>query len=89
MTNLALERALGELGIAFARAKVGDRYVLELLQEKGWQLGGENSGHIICLDKHTTGDAHRLGAAGAGGDAGGAAATLRELAGALRSTRRC
>jgi len=56
MTNLALEHALGKLGIAFARAKVGDRYVLELLQEKGWQLGGENSGHIICLDKHTTGD---------------------------------
>jgi len=57
MTNLALERALEKDGIAFARAKVGDRYVLELLQEKGWELGGENSGHIICLDKHTTGDA--------------------------------
>ena len=57
MTNLALERALGELGVGFARAKVGDRYVLELLHEKGWELGGENSGHIICLDKHTTGDA--------------------------------
>ena len=57
MTNLALERALGELGVGFARAKVGDRYVLELLHEKGWDLGGENSGHIICLDKHTTGDA--------------------------------
>ena len=56
MTNLALENALGKLGIAFARAKVGDRYVLEMLQEKRWQLGGENSGHIICLDKHTTGD---------------------------------
>ncbi len=56
MTNLALERALEREGIAFARARVGDRYVLELLQEKGWQLGGENSGHIICLDKHTTGD---------------------------------
>ena len=56
MTNLALEHALAKLGIPFARAKVGDRYVLELLQEKGWQLGGENSGHIICLDKHTTGD---------------------------------
>jgi phosphoglucosamine mutase len=38
------------------RAKVGDRYVLELMQEKGWILGGENSGHIICLDRHTTGD---------------------------------
>ena len=44
------------LGIAFGRAKVGDRYVLELMREKGWQLGGENSGHISCLDKHTTGD---------------------------------
>ena len=57
MSNLALQRALEAAGIAFARARVGDRYVLELLQEKGWQLGGENSGHIICLDKHTTGDA--------------------------------
>ncbi|MCU0973955.1 MAG: phosphoglucosamine mutase [Burkholderiales bacterium] len=56
MTNLALEHALGRLGIPFARAKVGDRYVLELLLEKGWVLGWENSGHIICLDKHTTGD---------------------------------
>ncbi len=56
MTNLAVERALGELGIPFVRANVGDRYVLELMREKGWQLGGENSGHIICLDKHTTGD---------------------------------
>ena len=57
MSNLALQRALEAAGIAFARARVGDRYVLELLQEKGWKLGGENSGHIICLDKHTTGDA--------------------------------
>jgi phosphoglucosamine mutase len=57
MSNLALERALERCGIPFVRAKVGDRYVLELLQEKGWELGGENSGHIICLDKHTTGDA--------------------------------
>ena len=57
MSNLALERALEAAGIAFVRAKVGDRYVLELMHEKGWQLGGENSGHIICLDKHTTGDA--------------------------------
>ncbi|MCK9283436.1 MAG: phosphoglucosamine mutase [Rhodocyclaceae bacterium] len=56
MSNLGFEHALGRLGIAFARAKVGDRYVLELLQEKGWLLGGENSGHILCLDKHTTGD---------------------------------
>ncbi|MGA8049838.1 MAG: phosphoglucosamine mutase [Burkholderiales bacterium] len=56
MTNLALEQALGRLGIAFARAKVGDRYVLELLRDRGWLYGGENSGHIICLDRHTTGD---------------------------------
>jgi phosphoglucosamine mutase len=56
MTNLGMEQALGRLGIPFARAAVGDRYVLEKLVEKTWQLGGENSGHIICLDKHTTGD---------------------------------
>jgi phosphoglucosamine mutase len=56
MTNLGMEQALAGLGIAFLRAPVGDRYVLEKLIEKGWQLGGENSGHIICLDKHTTGD---------------------------------
>jgi len=56
MTNLAFEHAMQRLGIPFARAKVGDRYVMELLQQKGWQLGGENSGHIICLDKHSTGD---------------------------------
>lgn len=56
MTNLGMEQALAGLGIAFTRAPVGDRYVLERLVEKDWQLGGENSGHIICLDKHTTGD---------------------------------
>ncbi|MDD2663652.1 MAG: phosphoglucosamine mutase [Dechloromonas sp.] len=56
MTNLALERALGELGIPFARAAVGDRYVVEMLAEKGWLYGGENSGHILALDRHTTGD---------------------------------
>jgi phosphoglucosamine mutase len=56
MTNLAFENAMRRLGIPFARARVGDRYVLELMREKRWQLGGENSGHIICLDKHTTGD---------------------------------
>jgi len=57
MTNLALEHALEKLAIPFARAKVGDRYVLELLNEKGWLLGGENSGHILTLDKHSSGDA--------------------------------
>ena len=56
MTNLGMEQALAELGVRFTRAAVGDRYVLEKLIENDWQLGGENSGHIICLDKHTTGD---------------------------------
>ena len=56
MTNYAVEQAFAGLGVPFARAKVGDRYVLELLREKGWLLGGENSGHLLCLDKHTTGD---------------------------------
>jgi phosphoglucosamine mutase len=56
MTNLAFEKAMERLGVPFGRAKVGDRYVLELMREKLWDIGGENSGHIICLDKHTTGD---------------------------------
>ena len=56
MTNLGLEHALEKMAVPFARAKVGDRYVLEMLHERGWQLGGENSGHIVFLDKHTTGD---------------------------------
>jgi phosphoglucosamine mutase len=56
MSNLGFEHALKRLDIPLVRAKVGDRYVLEQLLEKGWQLGGENSGHIICLDKHSTGD---------------------------------
>jgi phosphoglucosamine mutase len=47
---------MARLGVGFDRARVGDRYVLELMREKGWELGGENSGHLICLDKHTTGD---------------------------------
>jgi phosphoglucosamine mutase len=56
MTNLALEHAFAALSVPFARAAVGDRYVLELLQQKHWLYGGESSGHILCLDKHTTGD---------------------------------
>lgn len=56
MTNLAFEHEMQRLGIPFMRAKVGDRYVMELLRQQGWQLGGENSGHILCLDKHSTGD---------------------------------
>ncbi len=56
MTNLAFEHALAELGIPFGRAAVGDRYVMEMLRERGWLFGGENSGHLLCLDRHTTGD---------------------------------
>ena len=56
MSNLGFEHAIDRLGVPFDRAKVGDRYVLELLHRRGWKLGGENSGHIICLDCHTTGD---------------------------------
>ncbi len=56
MTNLAIENRFKKLNIPFLRANVGDRYVQKLLQEKKWFLGGENSGHIICRDKHTTGD---------------------------------
>ncbi len=56
MTNLAVELALRKRGVDFVRAKVGDRYVLEELTARGWQLGGEGSGHLLALDKHTTGD---------------------------------
>ena len=56
MTNLALEHRFNTMRVPFARAKVGDRYVLELLNQHGWQLGGENSGHILTLDKHSSGD---------------------------------
>jgi phosphoglucosamine mutase len=56
MSNLGLELALGELGIEFRRAAVGDRYVLQALRESGGILGGETSGHLLCLDKTTTGD---------------------------------
>lgn len=56
MTNLAVEQALQAAGIEFYRAQVGDRYVLEMLRERGGELGGEGSGHIICLDQSTTGD---------------------------------
>jgi phosphoglucosamine mutase len=57
MSNLGFEQALAKRGIPLERTPVGDRYVLEKMVEKKWMLGGENSGHIICLDKHTTGDA--------------------------------
>jgi len=56
MTNMAVESAFRAMGVGFARAKVGDRYVLETLLERGWQVGGEGSGHLLFLDKHTTGD---------------------------------
>lgn len=57
MSNYGLEQALAELKVPFARAKVGDRYVLEMLRQRGWELGGETSGHLLCLDLTTTGDA--------------------------------
>jgi phosphoglucosamine mutase len=56
MTNFALERAFARLSVPFERAQVGDRYVLECLEKNGWLYGGEGSGHLLCLDKHTTGD---------------------------------
>ena len=56
MSNLALEHALAKMAIPFVRAAVGDRYVVEMLHDKGWLFGGENSGHLLCLDRHTTGD---------------------------------
>jgi phosphoglucosamine mutase len=56
MSNLGLEHALREQGVVLERTQVGDRYILERLHQKGWMLGGEQSGHIICLDRTTTGD---------------------------------
>lgn len=56
MTNYGLEQRLAELGVPFERTKVGDRYVVERLQERGWLYGGESSGHVLCLDRQTTGD---------------------------------
>ncbi|MFC4159626.1 phosphoglucosamine mutase [Chitinimonas lacunae] len=56
MSNLGLEHALERRQIPFTRAKVGDRYVLEILKERGWLIGGESSGHLLCLDRHSTGD---------------------------------
>jgi phosphoglucosamine mutase len=56
MTNMAVELAIRARGVEFVRSKVGDRYVLEALEARGWLLGGEGSGHLLALDKHTTGD---------------------------------
>jgi phosphoglucosamine mutase len=56
MTNMAVELALQRLGVPMVRAKVGDRYVLEELTSRGWHLGGESSGHLLAMDRHTTGD---------------------------------
>jgi phosphoglucosamine mutase len=56
MTNMSVEVAFKAMGVPFVRAKVGDRYVLEELGARHWQLGGEGSGHLLALDKHTTGD---------------------------------
>lgn len=57
MSNLGMELAIRDMGLEFVRAKVGDRYVMAELEARGWVLGGEASGHIVCLDKTTTGDA--------------------------------
>ncbi len=56
MTNFGFERRMRDLGIPFERTAVGDRYVLEALRQRGWLFGGESSGHLLCLDRHTTGD---------------------------------
>jgi phosphoglucosamine mutase len=56
MTNFGFEKQIRALGIEFERAQVGDRYVLEQLRKRGWLYGGESSGHLLCLDSHTTGD---------------------------------
>ncbi len=56
MSNFGLELALQELGVEFVRAKVGDRYVMEQLDQRGWLIGGESSGHLVCLDRTSTGD---------------------------------
>ena len=56
MTNYGFELQMQRLGVGFERAKVGDRYVLEQMQARGWLFGGESSGHLLCLDRHTTGD---------------------------------
>lgn len=83
MSNMALERAMADVGVPFKRAKVGDRYVMEMLAAEGWLYGGENSGHILALDCHTTGDGmvSALQVLVALKRAGG---TLAELLGALR-----
>lgn len=77
MTNLALEHALARMNIPFGRAAVGDRYVVEMLNERGWLFGGENSGHILALDSHTTGDGTVAGLQ--------VLAALREAGGSLKA----
>jgi len=77
MTNLALEHALAALNIPFERAAVGDRYVVESLRRNGWLFGGENSGHVLVLDRHTTGDGIVAGLQ--------VLAALRERGGSLKS----
>jgi phosphoglucosamine mutase len=75
MSNLALEQALQREGIGFTRAKVGDRYVLEMMRERGWLFGGESSGHLLCLEHHSTGD--------------GTISALQVLAAIQRTGRNC
>jgi phosphoglucosamine mutase len=78
MSNLALEQALTRRGLGFERAKVGDRYVLEQLLSRGWKYGGESSGHLLCLDCHSTGDG-TISALQILGAIGSAQCTLAEL----------
>lgn len=82
MSNLGLEIALREHGVVFERTQVGDRYIMERLSQKGWMLGGEQSGHIICLDRTTTGDGI-VAALQVLAEMHGKGVSLRELAGGM------
>jgi len=82
MSNLGLEIALREHGVVFERTQVGDRYIMERLSQKGWMLGGEQSGHIICLDRTTTGDGI-VAALQVLAEMHGTGVSLRELAGGM------
>lgn len=83
MSNLGLEQAIHSMGLGFVRANVGDRYVMQELESRGWTLGGESSGHLICLDRTTTGDAI-VSALAVLEAMRGTGARLAELTGSLR-----
>ena len=88
MTNLGVELALRERGVDVVRAKVGDRYVLEELLARGWQLGGEGSGHLLALDRHTTGDGIVSALHGAAGGRSAPGARWPSCSTACASSRR-